>query len=367
MMQSEICLPQLVHTPPDANTVLSICMATYNRADYIGKTLDVILAQMTPEMELVIVDGASMDHTAQVVEPYQAKYSNVRYYREAINSGIDGDFDKSVLYARGGHCWLMSDDDLLAPGALAAVLERIRAGADLVVVNAEVRSKDLSVRLRAGLLPPGTQTHHTLESRNEFLAQTGQHLTFIGAVVIRRTAWLERAREAYYGTLFIHAGVIFQSPPLAQIQVILEPLIVIRYGNAMWTARGFEIWMYKWPKLVWSFSDYSDSAKRQVTASQPDANPVQLAWFRAIGAYGVPQYKTFVSQQPSMRVRWVARWIAAVPASLLNAAFAIACYIRTSEAKQMNLYDLARSSSGSGLARFLAKRLGVPVEVPARE
>lgn len=367
MIQSETRLSQLMPAPADANTVLSICIATYNRADYIAETLDAILAQMTPDMELVIVDGASMDHTALVVARYQAKHSNVRYYREAINSGIDGDFDKAVAYARGGHCWLMSDDDLLAPGAIATVLERIRTGADLVVVNAAVRSKDLSVRLRAGLLPPGTRAHYTLESRNEFLAHTGQYLTFIGAVVIRRTAWLVRTREPYYGTLFIHAGVIFQSPPLAQIQVILEPLIVIRYGNAMWTARGFEIWMYKWPRLVWSFSDYSDGAKRQVTESQPDANPVQLAWFRAIGAYGVPQYKTFVSLQPSARIRWVAQAIAAVPARLLNAVFAIACYMRPSDAKQMNLYDLARSSSSSGLAQLLAKRLGVPVELPVQQ
>lgn len=364
-MQNQICLPPLVNEPSDPNIVLSICMATYNRAAYIGETLDVILGQMTQGMELVVVDGASSDDTAQVVGRYAAKHPSLRYYRESTNSGIDGDFDKAVSYARGAHCWLMSDDDLLVSGALAAVLARIRMDVDLVVVNAEVRSKDLSVQLRGGLLPAGTQTSYTLESRNEFLAQTGQYLTFIGAVVIRRAAWLERAREPYYGTLFIHAGVIFQAPPFDRIQVILEPLIVIRYGNAMWTARGFEIWMYKWPQLVWSFSEYAESAKRQVTSSQPDASPVQLAWFRAIGAYTATQYLTFVSKQPDARVRWVARGIAALPATLLNAAFAMACYVRSSDAKRMNLYDLARSSSNSWVARQLARRLGVPVERPA--
>ncbi len=361
-MQSPTRFSPLVNEPPDPNIVLSICMATYNRAAYIAETLEVILAQMTPGMELVVVDGASSDDTALVVGRYAAQHPNLRYYRESTNSGIDRDFDKAVSYARGGHCWLMSDDDLLAPGALAAVLVRICMGADLVVVNAEVRSKDLSVQLRAGLLPAGTQASYTRESRDEFLAQTGQYLTFIGAVVIRRSAWLARERTPYYGTLFIHAGVIFQSPPLDKTQVILEPLIVIRYGNAMWTARGFEIWMYKWPALVWSFSEYADSAKQKVTARQPETNPVQLAWFRAIGAYGPPQYQAFVSRQSRARVRWVAQCIASLPASLLNGAFAVACYLRPGDAKGMNLYDLARSSGSSSVARHLAKRLGVPLE-----
>ena len=46
---------------------LSICMATLNRAAFIGVMIDSILSQMTEEVELVIVDGASTDGTDQVV------------------------------------------------------------------------------------------------------------------------------------------------------------------------------------------------------------------------------------------------------------------------------------------------------------
>jgi glycosyltransferase involved in cell wall biosynthesis len=35
------------------NPRLSICIATYNRGKFIGDTLDSILGQMTPEIELV--------------------------------------------------------------------------------------------------------------------------------------------------------------------------------------------------------------------------------------------------------------------------------------------------------------------------
>ena len=43
--------------------LLSICIATYNRADFIGETLDSIIRQLTDEVEIVVVDGASTDAT----------------------------------------------------------------------------------------------------------------------------------------------------------------------------------------------------------------------------------------------------------------------------------------------------------------
>ena len=81
------------------------------------------------------------------------------------------------------------------------------------------------------------------QDAEQFFTQAAAYLTFIGGVVIRRSQWLARQREPYFGTLFIHVGVIFQLPPLQKVSVIAQPLISIRYGNALWTARGFEIWI----------------------------------------------------------------------------------------------------------------------------
>ncbi len=50
--------------------LLSICIATYNRAEYIGETLESIIPQVTDEVEIVIVDGASTDNTSSVVKHY---------------------------------------------------------------------------------------------------------------------------------------------------------------------------------------------------------------------------------------------------------------------------------------------------------
>src|SRR5687767_2741192 len=86
---------------------LSICIATFNRARFIGDTLDSILVQMEPGIELVVVDGASHDGTQALMAEYVPRHPEIRYFREARNSGVDGDYDKAVAYARGVYCWLM--------------------------------------------------------------------------------------------------------------------------------------------------------------------------------------------------------------------------------------------------------------------
>ena len=67
---------------------LSICIATFERGKFIAQTLDSILAQWQPGVEIVVVDGASRDDTPQVIEPYLTRQPGVRYHREAENSGV---------------------------------------------------------------------------------------------------------------------------------------------------------------------------------------------------------------------------------------------------------------------------------------
>src|SRR5689334_19512095 len=112
---------------------LSICIATYGRGKFIGETLDSILGQWQPGVEIVVVDGASPDDTPEVMAQYALRHPGIAYYRESENSGVDRDYDKAVGYARGDYCWLMPDDDLLRPGAIQSLLDHLDRDLDLVV------------------------------------------------------------------------------------------------------------------------------------------------------------------------------------------------------------------------------------------
>ena len=336
---------------------LSICIATYKRGQFIGETLDSILCQIEPGVEIVIVDGASPDNTPEVMARYAAAHSEIRYFRETVNSGVDADFDKAVGYAQGKFCWLMSDDDLLRPGAVAVVLATLRDESDLVIVNAEVRSADFSELIeRQRLIFDADKTYRSADLEALF-SETAAYLSFIGCVVIRRACWMARERFTYYGSLFIHVGVIFQNPPIENVKVIAEPQIIIRYGNAMWTSRSFEIWMFKWPGLIWSFPDISDEAKKTVCGREPWRNPKALFHYRALGAYSSDEFKKFWQSDVGKFEKIVAYLISIFPASLANLIM-VMYFSLSAKPARLALQDLLFSRNAGILSRLSARVLG---------
>ena len=279
-----------------ANPLLSICIATYNRADYIGETLKSIVSQLEDDVELLVVDGASTDGTREVVEGFAKEDPRVRYVRLLEKGGVDHDYDQSVELARGEFCWLFTDDDALKSGAIAAVKAAVKKGYDLVVVNAEERDRTLSEVLEGRRLFIRKDTVYEPSDTNRFFKDAAKHISFIGAVVIRRAVWLERDRKSYFGTEFVHVGIIFQEKIKTPIFAVANPYIMIRLGNSQWTPRGFDIWMFKWPRLVWSFEGVSSEAKRNVVEREPWRKLRNLLIQRRIGGYDAQSYHLYISK-----------------------------------------------------------------------
>jgi abequosyltransferase len=299
--------------------LLSICIATYNRAGYIGETLESIIPQITDEVEIVIVDGASTDATGSVVKGYAEVCRQIRYIRLPSKGGVDQDYCKAVELAEGEYCWLFPDDDLLKPGAISTVLSEIPKGYSLIVVNAQVMNRDFSKVLENKRLQIDTNEIYS-ESEIELLFNRAvSYMSFIGCVVINRNLWLQREKERYLGTEFIHIGVIFQASLPAPALVIAEPYITIRLGNAQWAPRSFEIWMFKWPNLLCSFANISEQARQEYQKIQSWSRLKNIITYRAMGAYSLKGYqKWFALNDSSLWWRSIVLFIAIMPACIVN-------------------------------------------------
>jgi len=335
---------------------LSICIPTLNRGSFIGETLESILLQATDEVEIVIVDGGSTDSTQDVVRQYQQRFPNLRYVREypeqrgldspsPSNGGFDRDCIRAVELAKGEYCWLFTDDDILKPGAIQTVLEAIGQSYGLVIVNSEVRNADLSDVLEPRRLRMSGDRIYKITENQILLADVGSYLSFVGGVVIKRQLWIARRKEKYVGTGFIHIGVVFQRPIPEDTLVIAEPLISIRYGNALYgnSGRYFEIWMFNWPQLIWSFPHYADWAKRRVCLEEPWRRTRALLLLRAKGAFSLKQNSDWL--EPRLRSGWSrleARLIARFPGCILNLLAFIYCWTILRRSK-LELLDLVNS------------------------
>lgn len=322
--------------------LLSICIATYNRADFIGETLDSIIRQRTDEVEIVVVDGASTDATRTVMERYAADCPGLRYVRLPEKGGVDQDFCKAVEYARGEYCWLFSDDDLFKPGAVHRVLNELRNGHSLLIVNADVMDRDFSTLLQPALFDNREDETYGPDELEGLFMRVIPNISFIGCVVIKRDTWLEREHACYFGTEFIHVGVIFQGPLPARAFVIAQPYISIRYGNAQWTSRFFEIWMLKWPRIISSLDRISVEAKRKRGIKpEPWRRLKTLRGCRAMGAYSRNMYERIIAPCNASRPwKLAALAISLLPLPAFNSY--MLWYLKTfKKHKIMKIYDLS--------------------------
>lgn len=339
---------------------LSICIATYNRGKFIGATLESILAQTDDNVEIIVVDGASPDNTQEVIEPYLSQHPNLHYYREKTNSGVDCDYDKAVGYATGEYCWLMPDDDLLAPGAIYRVLKIIESSHELIVVNSAVWNEDFSKDLHTKMLEISKDKIYEVGDGEKAFVELATCLSFIGSVVIKRSVWLKRDRLSYYGTLYVHVGVIFQYPPIERIAVIADPLINIRYGNSMWSPRSFEVLYFKWPKLIWSFPQFTVNSKQKIIWREPWHRFRSLFKSRAVGEYSYNEFRKYLFGH-TFNIHIAFAYIVSVfPAKVANIIWVL-YYALFQRSALFTLFDLLRSPHSSVISRSLARILCIKV------
>ncbi|HET7174337.1 MAG TPA: glycosyltransferase [Nocardioidaceae bacterium] len=98
-------------------------VVTWNRRDLLTKSLTAVLAQTSPPETVVVVDNASDDGTSQMVAE---RFPAVDLVTAARNTGGAGGFAVGLARALrrpGDAVWLMDDDTVPEPGALAALLD----------------------------------------------------------------------------------------------------------------------------------------------------------------------------------------------------------------------------------------------------
>jgi glycosyltransferase involved in cell wall biosynthesis len=63
--------------------IVSIIMPTFNRANYLKRSIESVLNQSYNSWELIIVDDGSSDNTFQIVDEYILKFEKIRYMKHS--------------------------------------------------------------------------------------------------------------------------------------------------------------------------------------------------------------------------------------------------------------------------------------------
>lgn len=127
-------------------TRFSIVIPTYNSAATLTQTLESVRDQDWPNVEVLILDGASKDQTVEVARSFQG--IELEVVSEPDN-GIYDAINKGVARASGELICVIGSDDRLAKDALKTVHEAwVTAGTDIVAGSALLEALDGTASLR---------------------------------------------------------------------------------------------------------------------------------------------------------------------------------------------------------------------------
>lgn len=110
---------------------ITIVTAVYNRAQTIGQAIDSVAAQDHPDVEHLVIDGASTDRTIEEIR--KRAHPGMRIFSEP-DSGIYDALNKGVAAATGDVIGLMHSDDFFAHDHVLSEVNRCleETGADAV-------------------------------------------------------------------------------------------------------------------------------------------------------------------------------------------------------------------------------------------
>ena len=162
---------------------ISIITITYNSANTLPRTLESVQSQTYPDIEHVIVDGASTDGTRNLIENYAKQHPNVRWISEK-DKGIYNALNKGISLATGDVIGFLHSDDVLFSTRSIEQIAAAFEDKNIDVVYGDLqycregkivrrwKSNDFNPHApKYGWMPP----HPTVYVRKEVYAQVGEY------------------------------------------------------------------------------------------------------------------------------------------------------------------------------------------------
>ena len=124
---------------------ISVITACFNSEKTIRTAIESVLAQKDAEVEYIVIDGASTDHTLDIVREYSDR---LKYISEP-DQGMYDAINKGIAMATGDVVGILNADDLFeSPDTLSHIASMFTSGIDCVYADIRFVKDDLTTTVR---------------------------------------------------------------------------------------------------------------------------------------------------------------------------------------------------------------------------
>jgi glycosyltransferase involved in cell wall biosynthesis len=122
--------------------LVSVLMTVFNRERYLAAAVDSVLEQTMQDFEVIMVDDASTDSSAQIAQSYAAREPRVRFFRNERNLGDYPNRMRAAQETRGRYLKYVDSDDLIYRHSLAIMVEAMEAHPDAALAMSHSKPED---------------------------------------------------------------------------------------------------------------------------------------------------------------------------------------------------------------------------------
>jgi len=128
---------------------------SYNQAAYLEQTIRSVLEQDYPRIEYFVVDGASTDHSAEIIKKYSLENRQqavglqnhfINWWVSEKDAGQGDAINKGLARTKGEIIAWLNSDDYYLPGTLAKVVKIFEENPDIVMVYGDMLAVDAQGR-----------------------------------------------------------------------------------------------------------------------------------------------------------------------------------------------------------------------------
>lgn len=110
--------------------LLSIIVPVYGVEKYIEECITNIIKQLTSEVELIVVNDKTLDHSMNIcraiINRYVEKQNNIKIIERIENGGPSAARNSGIDVASGKYCWFVDSDDCINEGAIELLISKIQ-------------------------------------------------------------------------------------------------------------------------------------------------------------------------------------------------------------------------------------------------
>ncbi len=103
---------------------VSVICTCYNQAAYVLASLQSVVEQTYPNVELIVIDNASTDGSSDRIADFCAQYPATHFIQNTLNRGICRAFNQGLALATGAFVIDLAADDIMLPNRVTRQVEK---------------------------------------------------------------------------------------------------------------------------------------------------------------------------------------------------------------------------------------------------